>query len=82
MKEALEEKEGYIREVEKKSESYCVSMHKRLEEIQKDYFELERNQERVIKEKRALERCSHENEILKEEVQNMKTNANKMVQRQ
>ena len=38
MKQALEEKENYIRDVEKKSEGYCVSMHKRLEQIQKDYF--------------------------------------------
>ena len=41
-------------------------MHKRLEDIQKDYFELERNQERLIKEKKSLEKTAHENDVLKE----------------
>jgi hypothetical protein len=39
-KETIEQKELLAKEVEQKSESYCVSMHKRMEEIQGDYVEL------------------------------------------
>ncbi len=29
MKETIQHKESYVKEVEQKSEGYCVSMHKR-----------------------------------------------------
>lgn len=43
MKETIEQKENQLREVNHQSEVYGSSMHKRIEEIQNDYFELERN---------------------------------------
>lgn len=43
MKETIEQKENQLKEVNHQSEVYCSSMHKRIEEIQNDYVELERN---------------------------------------
>lgn len=56
-------------------------MHKRLEEIQNDYVELEKSQEKLIKEKKFFEKSAYDNEQLKDEIKNLKNNALKLAQK-
>lgn len=54
LKDQLEESMRSKEETEKRSEAYGVSWHRRIEDLQNKYAELQRDQAALLKERKAL----------------------------